>query len=71
MPLDPEKSLTLNAFLILLHLLAMLVNIAKDFADQAGSDQMGADEVAKLFEKNDFSDASDFDSILKYTKLLK
>ncbi|WQF89373.1 hypothetical protein CDEST_14387 [Colletotrichum destructivum] len=71
MPLDPEKSLTLNAFLILLHLLAMLVNIAKDFADQAGSDQMGADEIAKLFKKNGLYDTSDFDSILKYAKLLK
>ncbi|KAK6206223.1 hypothetical protein QIS74_13642 [Colletotrichum tabaci] len=70
-PLDPDKSVTLNAFLILLHLLAMLVNIAKDFADQAGSDQMGADEIAKLFKKNGLHDTSDFESTVKYTKLLK
>ncbi|GJC89534.1 hypothetical protein ColLi_12372 [Colletotrichum liriopes] len=71
MPLDRQKSFAVNAVSILLHLLAMVVNIAKEFAEQAGLEQTGKDEVDKLWEKNDVSDVCDLDRILKCTKLLK
>ncbi|KZL64022.1 reverse transcriptase [Colletotrichum tofieldiae] len=34
----------------------MVVNIAKELADQAGSEQAGKQEIDKLWEKNDISD---------------